>query len=70
MTTPTPTEPRAIYFGGQAVLEGVMIRGPRHMAVSVRHPAGQPPEHGQQQYEPAPDAFDPATPIGQAWSRS
>ncbi len=28
------------YYGGQAVIEGVMIRGPRHMAVAVRSPDG------------------------------
>ena len=33
-------EPAAVYFGGQAVVEGVMIRGPEHMAVAVRHPRG------------------------------
>lgn len=27
-------------YGGQAVLEGVMMRGHRHMAVAVRHPRG------------------------------
>ncbi len=27
-------------YGGQAVLEGVMMRGHRHMAVAVRHPKG------------------------------
>lgn len=36
--TPLPHE--NAYYGGQAVLEGVMIRGPRHMAVAVRHPRG------------------------------
>jgi len=29
-----------VYYGGQAVLEGVMIRGPEHMAVAVRNPKG------------------------------
>ena len=29
-----------LYYGGQAVVEGVMIRGPRHMAVAVRGPDG------------------------------
>ena len=29
-----------LYYGGQAVMEGVMIRGPRHMAVAVRAPDG------------------------------
>ncbi len=27
-------------YGGQAVIEGVMMRGSRHMAVAVRHPNG------------------------------
>ncbi|MBI1885808.1 MAG: DUF1385 domain-containing protein [Chloroflexi bacterium] len=31
---------RLIYYGGQAVLEGVMIRGPRSMAVACRRPDG------------------------------
>jgi uncharacterized protein YqhQ len=30
-----------LYYGGQAVIEGVMIRGPRSMVVSVRGPDGQ-----------------------------
>lgn len=29
-----------LYYGGQAVLEGVMIRGPRSMAVACRRPDG------------------------------
>jgi len=29
------------FYGGQAVLEGVMMRSPRHMAVAVRKPDGQ-----------------------------
>src|SRR4051795_11846632 len=28
------------YYGGQAVIEGVMMRGQRHMAVAVRAPGG------------------------------
>ena len=28
-------------YGGQAVMEGVMMRGPRTMAVAVRHPSGE-----------------------------
>src|SRR3972149_4304465 len=32
---------RPVYYGGQAVLEGVMIRGPRSMAVACRRPDGQ-----------------------------
>jgi len=30
-----------IHYGGQAVIEGVMMRGARHMAVAVRQPSGQ-----------------------------
>jgi len=30
-----------VYYGGQAVLEGVMIRGPRSMAVACRRPDGE-----------------------------
>lgn len=30
-----------VLYGGQAVIEGVMMRGPRHLAVAVRHPSGQ-----------------------------
>ena len=33
--------PSAHTYGGQAVIEGVMIRGPRHMAVAVRTPGGE-----------------------------
>lgn len=40
MTNKTPEPGHNLYYGGQAVLEGVMIRGPEHMAVAVRHPAG------------------------------
>jgi uncharacterized protein YqhQ len=29
------------YYGGQAVLEGVMMRGRSHMAVAVRKPSGE-----------------------------
>jgi len=36
-----------VYYGGQAVMEGVMIRGPRHMAVAVRHPKGQIVVHAE-----------------------
>src|SRR3972149_6961748 len=32
---------RPVYYGGQAVLEGVMIRGPRSMAVACRRPDGE-----------------------------
>ncbi len=28
-------------YGGQAVIEGVMMRGARHMAVAIRNPAGE-----------------------------
>ncbi|MGD9933024.1 MAG: DUF1385 domain-containing protein [Dehalococcoidia bacterium] len=36
-----------VYYGGQAVMEGVMIRGPRHMAVAVRHPKGHIVVHAE-----------------------
>ncbi len=42
---PPPPEGSPVYYGGQAVLEGVMIRGPRHMAVAVRHPDGHIVRH-------------------------
>jgi uncharacterized protein YqhQ len=29
------------YYGGQAVIEGVMMRGPKNMAVAVRRPNGE-----------------------------
>src|SRR5881398_3108141 len=29
------------YYGGQAVIEGVMMRGQKHMAVAVRAPDGK-----------------------------
>src|SRR5438309_9420390 len=29
------------YYGGQAVIEGVMMRGQKHMAVAVRAPDGE-----------------------------
>jgi uncharacterized protein YqhQ len=32
--------PPRLYYGGQAVVEGVMMRGPRNMAVAVRAPDG------------------------------
>ena len=35
----SPTAPAHLY-GGQAVVEGVMMRGARHWAVAVRRPAG------------------------------
>lgn len=33
--------PIAIPYGGQAVIEGVMVRGPRAMSIAVREPGGQ-----------------------------
>src|SRR4030088_1264968 len=36
---PEPAAPKEPFFyGGQAVIEGVMMRGPRHYAVAVRLP--------------------------------
>lgn len=32
---------KPFYYGGQAVIEGVMMRGQRFMAVAVRHPSGE-----------------------------
>jgi uncharacterized protein YqhQ len=32
---------RRIYYGGQAVIEGVMIRGPRSIAIACRKPDGE-----------------------------
>ena len=42
-----PAAPANVYFGGQAVIEGVMIRGPEHMAVAVRHPKGHIVTHSE-----------------------
>ncbi|MBI2913432.1 MAG: DUF1385 domain-containing protein, partial [Chloroflexi bacterium] len=38
---------KRIYYGGQAVLEGVMIRGPRSMAVACRRPDGDIAVHSE-----------------------
>src|SRR5690349_4299700 len=52
-SSPMSNEPTAsrnldkLYYGGQAVLEGVMIRGPQHMAVAVRHPKGHIVTHAE-----------------------
>ncbi len=35
------TEKQRVYYGGQAVIEGVMIRGPRTYAVACRRPDGE-----------------------------
>jgi uncharacterized protein YqhQ len=32
---------KRVYYGGQAVIEGVMIRGPKHMAIACRNPSGE-----------------------------
>ncbi|MEO8540211.1 MAG: DUF1385 domain-containing protein [bacterium] len=42
-----PANPANVYYGGQAVIEGVMIRGPEHMAVAVRHPKGHIVTHSE-----------------------
>lgn len=47
MTDATSSQPANVYFGGQAVIEGVMIRGPEHMAVAVRHPRGHIVTHSE-----------------------
>ena len=36
-STATPSIPN---YGGQAIIEGVMMRSRRAMAVAVRHPVG------------------------------
>ena len=36
-----------IFYGGQAVVEGVMMRGARHYAVAVRDPRGKVVVHGE-----------------------
>ena len=40
-----PTGP--VYYGGQAVMEGVMIRGPERFAVACRHPNGEIVTHAE-----------------------
>lgn len=35
------SEPKRVYYGGQAVIEGVMIRGPKSFAVACRNPEGE-----------------------------
>ncbi|OTA40249.1 MAG: hypothetical protein A6D92_20710 [Symbiobacterium thermophilum] len=35
-------------FGGQAVIEGVMMRGPRWMAIAVRRPDGEIAVHREE----------------------
>ena len=45
--TASPSRPD-VYYGGQAVIEGVMIRAPRHMAVAVRHPSGEIVRHSEE----------------------
>jgi len=47
MTEPPKPSPASVYYGGQAVIEGVMIRGPEHMAVAVRHPDGHIVRHAE-----------------------
>src|SRR5437762_5619958 len=46
MKQPSEVRPN-VYYGGQAVIEGVMIRGPEHMAVAVRHPRGHIVTHSE-----------------------
>ena len=36
--SPIPRTQEKFFYGGQAVIEGVMMRGPRHYAVAVRDP--------------------------------
>ena len=37
-----------VYYGGQAVIEGVMIRAPRHVAIAVRGPGGAIVRHAEE----------------------
>ncbi|MDP9238561.1 MAG: DUF1385 domain-containing protein [Chloroflexota bacterium] len=37
----------SLYYGGQAVMDGVMIRGPHHMAIAVRAPGGDIVRHSE-----------------------
>lgn len=39
--------PPPVFYGGQAVIEGVMMRGPHYMAVAVRDPSGRIVIHGE-----------------------
>ena len=43
-----PKSQQDIYYGGQAVIEGVMIRGPEHMAIAIRNPEGPLTKHTEQ----------------------
>jgi len=36
-----------VHYGGQAVIEGVMMRGVRHMAIAVRKPSGEIVVHSE-----------------------
>jgi uncharacterized protein YqhQ len=47
MRSSEASQAHSLYYGGQAVLEGVMIRGPEHMAVAVRHPQGHIVKHAE-----------------------
>ncbi len=38
---------KSFNYGGQAVIEGVMMRGAKHMAVAVRHPDGHVEVHDE-----------------------
>ena len=42
-----PDTTPAVYYGGQAVIEGVMIRAPEHFAVACRHPKGEIVTHAE-----------------------
>ena len=42
-----PDSTPAVYYGGQAVIEGVMIRAPEHFAVACRHPNGEIVTHAE-----------------------
>ena len=40
LSTDSGEEKKEFFYGGQAVMEGVMMRGQYNAAISVRHPSG------------------------------
>ena len=48
LTHQPPINPSAIGYGGQAVIEGIMIRGPRHAVVVCRRPDGSLTQRSRQ----------------------
>jgi len=48
-----------VHYGGQAVIEGVMMRGARNMAIAVRKPSGDVLLHSEPLPQPDPSSTDP-----------